>query len=135
MAAITLEQLRRGIAAIDAHRGLVKTVYDAFLAAGEDRVDGVGGSGLANELVRQLEERCDDPSFPYGGGSMIEYMLYDGRSNGGSCTNEDPPVAMQVNSVDALWAWWQATRTGPFLPPAENGPSDGAHDAPRSVSA
>lgn len=112
MSEITLDQLKRGVAAIDAHRDLLKAVHDAFLAAGEERVDSLGGVGLMAELTRQLEERCNDPKQRLGG-SMIEYMLYEGRSHGGRCTTNEGQT-IEVNSPEALWEWWRLTSSGPF---------------------
>lgn len=132
---ITLAQLERGVAAIDRYRSLVHTVYEAFRAADEDRIDGLGGSGLVNELTRQLEERCQDHCG--GGGSMIEYMLYEGRDHGGRCVTADGRE-FNVDSPTALWSWRHATETGPFTPsrevqassPSEASAGNPAPDAP-----
>jgi hypothetical protein len=109
MTEITRDQFLRGIEAINAHNRLVKVVYDAFAAAGEDRVDGLGASRLLNELSRQLEERCNDPNVPMQG-SMIDYVLYE---QGGLVIEADGSKRM-VNTPELLWSYWEETGCGPF---------------------
>lgn len=114
MGKITFEQLTRGIAAIDRYTALCHAVYNLFTEADEDRIDGLGGSGLCSELLRQLEERCNDPDDGCGG-SMLSYMIYEGRRHGGRCVADDGRE-INVNSPEALWEWWRHTETGPFTP-------------------
>jgi hypothetical protein len=132
-AAITLDQLKRGIAAIDAHTELLATVGRAFAAAGQQRIDSLGGEGLVHELLSQLEERCNDPPGRYDG-SMIDYMMYEGRGNGGRCVSSDGHE-VSVNSPENLWRWWRITETGPFTLPTSSEPADAREHSSHPLSA
>lgn len=112
MSAITFEQFKRAIDAIDAHERLLGAIREAFKAAGDDPPPSLGCDGILCELLRQLAERCDDPEEEFGG-TMVGYMLYEGRKHGGRCVGADG-IEMDVNSPEALWEWWRLTRSGPF---------------------
>lgn len=109
MSAITRDEFLRGVAALNAYRKLVREVGDAMHRAGVGyRIEDLGGAPLAEELTRQLEARCNDPS--EGDGSMIEYMLYDC----GGPVREADGTEFMVNTPERLWTYWEATHNGPF---------------------
>lgn len=107
--AITREQFLRGIEAINRYRAMVRAVGAAMLAGGAGAPEDLGGQALHEELTRQIEERCGDPSRdPFG--SDIEYMLYDA---GGPVIEADGTRRM-VNTPELLWRYWEETGRGPF---------------------
>jgi len=105
---ITKDQFLRGIAAVLRHDQAVKSIREAWTAAGvEDYGIGMLGDPLAHEVVRQLEERCNDADHHHG--SMITYMLYD---CGGPVTWEGQ--SYMTRTAEELWAYWEASKSGPF---------------------
>jgi hypothetical protein len=115
---ITRDQFLRGIAAINAYRGLVSAIDEVVRATEGGTFTGLGSDGLLNELTHQLEERCGDPSD--ADGSMIEYMLYE---CGGPVVEANGDSRM-VNTPELLWTYWEETLSGPFTPANTTRPPD-----------
>lgn len=123
---ITRDQFIRGFDAIKTHHASRRSIEDAALAAGWDEFN-IGYDPIARELQRQLEERCgdttDDPHF----GTEISYAL----NEKGRCSTADGLISMTVDSAEALWTWWERTKTGPFLQPTAEVVSLDDHRRPK----
>lgn len=106
---ITCEQFLRGLAVYQAYEDFIRDVNRALKKLGADAVPDLGGEPLLVELRRQIEERCNDTRAE-DGSTFIEYMLYD---IGGPVRTADGREFM-VNTPELLWAYWEATNSGPF---------------------
>lgn len=106
---ITRQQFLRAMEATHDYRDFTQRVQGAFTAYGVNAPDGLGAEKIFDEIVMQLEERCNDPVVGFGG-SNIGWLLWEG---GGPVTEEDGRI-FDVTSPEALWDWWKATKRGPF---------------------
>lgn len=109
--AITRDQFIRGFNAIQAHYAGRTLIEQAMFDAGwED--SRIGYDPIVIELRHQLEERCADTvNDPYTG-TLIDYAL----NEGGECSDASIGLALKVDSAEAVWRWWEETKTGPFSP-------------------
>lgn len=106
---ITKDQFIRGMDAIEAHRDL-KAAVDAVLEmAGCEPSTDMGGGKLLDEIVTQLEERCNDPVAGLVA-SAIGWVVWEG----GGDVIEDDGRQFSVRTPDELWTWWETTERGPF---------------------
>ncbi|ASE39112.1 hypothetical protein [Brevundimonas vesicularis] len=107
---ITRDQFIRGFNAIVSHYdGRTKIETAMFDAGWEDCR--IGYDPVVIELQHQLEERCNDVCAG-AGGTMIDYAL----NEGGECSDPSVGLTLKVDSAEAVWRWWEETKTGPFEP-------------------
>ena len=109
--AITREQFIRGFNALQASFDRPRAMNQAAKKAGiEDYEHGL--DPVAFELQRQLEERCDDVDDGDWGssGSAISYGLHEGHIVTPGAGRE----SFRMNTAEAVWRWWEETKTGPF---------------------
>lgn len=107
---ITRDQFIRGFNAVRLAFGRQTAMNIAALENGLDDFS-LGLDPAVYELQRQLEERCgDDPGCRLG--TMISYALHERME----CGDPSAGVTMTVDSAEALWTWWEKTKTGPFSP-------------------
>lgn len=118
---ITREQFIRGFKAIGAHYAGRDKIEEAMRAAGWDD-SRLGFDPVVQELQRQLQERCGDTTNDPYVGTDISYALTErGVVEPG---NGAEPFIM--DSAEAVWRWWEETKTGPFRAGVEVTPaSDG----------
>ncbi len=102
---ITKEQFCRGMQAVMAYNHMISRMEIAAADAGCRDVMPGFGNALEEELVAQLCERCND----LGDYSLIKYMLYEGDA----VQMLDGRV-FTVESPERAWAFWAASKTGPF---------------------
>lgn len=105
---ITREQFIRGFNAIRASFGRQTAMNVAALEAGIEDYD-YGQDPVAYELQKQLEERCNDRADGIAG-TMISYALHEM----GECSDPSIGLTLKVASAEAVWRWWEETKTGPF---------------------
>lgn len=108
--AITRDQFIRGFRAIEAHYAGRASIEKAMEAAGWEDCR-FGYDPVVLELEHQLAERCGDDVKALGG-SMISYALNERHE----CSDPATGLTLKVDSAEAVWTWWEATKTGPFAP-------------------
>ena len=118
--AITRDQFIRGFRAIEAHYAGRAFIEKAMEAAGWEDCR-FGYDPVVLELEHQLAERCGDDVKALGG-SMISYALNERHE----CSDPTSGLKLRVDSAEAVWRWWEETKTGPFSP------TDGLVLVPRS---
>nr|WP_313040379.1 hypothetical protein [Brevundimonas diminuta] len=106
---ITRDQFIRGFNAIRASFGRQTAMNVAALEAGIEDYD-YGQDPVAYELQKQLEERCNDTVDDPHVGTAISYGLHEG----GLVRPHDSAEEFRMNSAEAVWRWWEETKTGPF---------------------
>lgn len=106
---ITRDQFIRGFNAIRLSFARQTAMNVAALEAGIEDYDH-GQDPVAYELQRQLEERCGDTTDDKYVGTMISYGLHEG----GECTPAAGAASFRVDNAEAVWRWWEETKTGPF---------------------
>lgn len=114
---ITRDQFVRGFNAIQASFDRQRAMNQAAKMAGIEDYDH-GQDPVAFELQRQLEERCADIDEGQPGGSAISYGLHEGHIVTPGVGRE----SFRMNTAEAVWRWWEETKTGPFGL-AANGPT------------
>jgi|GEM_PF-1947476 len=108
---ITREQFIRGFNAIRLSFGRSTAMNIAALEAGLEDYNH-GQDPVAYELQTQLEERCNDTFDDPHVGTAISYGLHECglvRPRGGA-------EEFRMDSAEAVWRWWEETKTGPFRP-------------------
>ena len=105
---ITRDQFIRGFRAIEAHYAGRASIEKAMEGAGWDDCR-FGYDPVVLELEHQLAERCGDDVKALGG-SMISYALNERHE----CSDPASGLTLKVDSAEAVWTWWEATKTGPF---------------------
>lgn len=108
--AITRDQFIRGFRAIEAHYAGRASIEKAMEGAGWEDCR-IGYDPVVLELEHQLAERCGDDVKALGG-SMISYALNERHE----CSDPASGLTLKVDSAEAVWTWWEATKTGPFQP-------------------
>lgn len=111
---ITKEQFVRGFAAIQ-NQHAVETAMAKLAAAHGNPEFALGHSPVTQELIRQLEERCDDADDSATYGSDIQYALYE-RGRVVPMEGAEPFV---VDSAETVWRLWEESGSGPFSGAAE----------------
>lgn len=107
--AITRDQFIRGFNAIRTHYAGRALIEQAMFDAGwED--SRIGYDPVVIELRHQLEERCGDTADDPYTGTLIDYAL----NEGGECSDPSVGLALKVDCAEAVWTWWEQTKTGPF---------------------
>jgi hypothetical protein len=117
---ITKEQFVRGFNALRVSYARRQAVNEALDKENDFGCD-IGSDPTYSELIRQLEDRCRCREDAYGdwpedscGETDIEIALMDRTSC--SVTDEQGNRIDFPSTAEGLWAWWERTKTGPFLP-------------------
>ncbi len=108
---ITKEQFVRGFDAVRAQHA-AETAMEKLAAEHGNPEFSLGHSPVTVELIRQLEERCDDPDVSDASGSDIQYALYERNM----VTTSEGAEPFRMDTAEAVWRWWEETKTGPFKP-------------------
>ena len=106
---ITREQFIRGFNAVRASFERQHLMNEAAKTAGIEDYDH-GQDPVAYELQRQLEERCDELVVGKVVGTAISYGLCEGHI----VTPGAGMESFRMNTAEAVWRWWEETKTGPF---------------------
>lgn len=109
--AITREQFIRGFTAIRVSFGRSTAMNIAALEAGIEDYNH-GQDPVAYELQTQLEERCNDTFDDPQVGTAISYGLHEC----GLVRPAEDAEEFRMDSAEAVWRWWEETKTGPFSP-------------------
>lgn len=108
---ITKEQFVRGFDAIKAQHRAEEEITRLAGRHGNPEFS-LGHSPVTVELIRQLQERCDDPDTSDSFGSDIQYALYERNM----VTPSEGAEPFRMDSAETVWRWWEETKTGPFTP-------------------
>lgn len=111
--AITRDQFIRGFTAIRLSFGRSTAMNIAALDAGIEDYNH-GQDPVAYELQTQLEERCNDTFDDPLVGTAISYGLHEC----GLVRPWDGAEEFRMDNPEAVWRWWEETKTGPFEPTA-----------------
>lgn len=106
---ITRDQFLRGFTAIQASFARQGAMNAASRAAGIEDYDH-GVDPVVYELQRLLEEVCGDEDGP--GGTAISYALHECHV----VRPKEGAEEFRMDSGEAVWRWWEETKTGPFKP-------------------
>lgn len=108
---ITKEQFIRGFDAVKAQHAAENALTKLAAEHGNPEFS-LGHSPVTVELIRQLQDRCDDPDVNDAFGSDIQYALYEQNM----VTTSEGAEPFRMDTAEAVWRWWEETKTGPFTP-------------------